>query len=134
MASNVSRLKIDRACAKVARTLDRALREAELEPSRLVGPTGGFSDGWPPLPTLRGLSDGEDAAEAMAKLDETLRRHDQVLTAALLAEGMPKTVLDLLRNWMAVQMGARLALVAAATSTAHESPQRGQPGGKRRQR
>jgi hypothetical protein len=135
MVARLSRTKIDRSSTKVAKALDRALREAEFQPSRLTGLKTDFAEGWLPLPALHGLFGVRDDAGAMASLEEALRRHDQVFSAALLDAGMPKTVLDLLRNWMAVQMGTRLTLVeaAAAMSIRREDLRPGQAHSKRKQ-
>ena len=110
--------EIDQASARVAEALERALRGPGLHGARAprhnTGPLFDGAAGWGRLAAWRELAGDTDSAAALQPLDDALRQHDEVLGAALQGAGMPKAVLDLLRSWMAVQLGARASLLGTA--------------------
>lgn len=57
------------------------------------------------------LSREMNAEPALREVAEALRHHDDVLSAAMQRAGLPKSVLDLLRTWMAVQLEARSSIL-----------------------
>jgi hypothetical protein len=72
-----------------------------------------FGEGWSGLAALRALGGNKRDVVALQQVEDALRHHDDVLSTAMQSAGMPKSVLDLLRTWMAVQLEARWSVVRA---------------------